>query len=246
MAIPSTNYIFDEANSLITTENQGTWADKSGVGWDDWKSWADNPVTPLTWVSQPIDLGEVAYFNLSWTILCQGTPTFTVYTSQTGAFAGEETATTVNVNDTDIEAFYGRYVLVFVSLAFVPAEGFPQISQFDFTSSGKPLELNQFDVDSSTLSGSADARTIVMPRTVSRVLSMQLTPHTGDYVADSYVADDYVIESAPGFPAIVSKTRSGPSVTFINTSGTKVDAVFDVKMNVLPEQFMDERNLTFR
>ena len=246
MAIPSTNYIFDEANSLITTENQGTWADKSGVTWDDWKNWADNPVTPMTWVSQPIDLGEIAHFNLSWTILCQGTPTFTVYTSTTGLFAGEETATTVNVNDTNIAAFYGRYVLVFVSLAFVPAEGFPQISQFNFEASAKPFEMNQFDVDSSTLAGSSEARQIVMPRTVSKVLSIQLTAHTGDYVADSYVADSYVAETAPGFPAIVSKTRTAPEVTFINTSGSKVDAVFDVKMNALPEQYMDERDLTFR
>lgn len=246
MAIPSTNYIFDEANSLITTANQGTWADKSGVTWDEWKNWADNPVTPMTWVSQPIDLGEVAYFNLSWKILCQGTPTFTVYTSQTGAFAGEETATTVNVNDTNIEAFYGRYVLVFVSLAFVPAEGFPQITQFEFESSGKPLELNQFDVASGGLAGSASARTIVMPRTVSRILSIHLTAHVSEYVESGYVVDSYIDSTAPGFPAIVNKTRSGPAVTFINTSGSKVDAVFDVKMNVLPEQYMDERNLTFR
>ena len=246
MAIPSTNYIFDDANSLITTENQGKWSDKSGETWDDWKNWADNPVTPMTWVSQPIDLGEVAYFNLNWTILCQGTPTFTVYTSQTGLFAGEETATTVNVNDTDVAAFYGRYVLVFVSLAYVPAEGFPQITQFDFEASAKPFEMNQFDVVSSGLSGSSSRRAIVMPRTVSKVLAIQLTAHTGEYVNESYVAASYIDDTAPGFPAIVSKTRTGPEVTFINSSGSKVDAVFDVKMNALPEQYMDERNLTFR
>lgn len=246
MAIPSTNYIFDETNSLITTENQGTWADKSGVAWDDWTSWADDPVTPLTWVSQPIDLGEAKYFNINWTITCAGVPTYTVFTSSTGAFAGEETSATVNVNDTNVEAFFGRFVLIFVSLAHSPAEGFPTITAFDFETTGKPLELNQFDLNSSTLTGSSSARAIVMPRTVSKVLSIQLTAHTSEYVEESYVASSYIDNTAPGFPAIVSKTRTGPTVTFISTTGAKVDAVFDVKMNVLPEQFMNERNLTFR
>lgn len=246
MAIPSVNYIFDEQNSLITTANQGTWADKSGESWDSWTAWADDPVTPMTWVSQPLDLGQIAYFNLKWNIVCAGTPTFTVYVSETGAFAGEETATTINVDDTNIEAFYGRYVLAFVSLAYDPTQGFPSITEFDQTASGESLQTVQYDVASGGLAGTADARTIVMPRTVSKVLALQLTPHAGSYVADNYVADSYISDAAPGFPAIVSKTRTGPQVTFVSTAGTKVDAVFDLIMTVLPEQYMDGQNLTAR
>jgi hypothetical protein len=175
-----------------------------------------------------------------------GIPTFTVYTSNTGAFAGEETSTTVNVNDTNVEAFYGRYVAIFVSVVYVPSEGIPQISTFDFTSSSNRLETIQYDVNSTTLSGDASARTIVMPRIVSKVLSIQLTPHAGSYVEDSYVADSYIDDTAPGFPAIVTKTRTGPQVTFVSPAGTKVDAVFDVTMNVLPEQYMNERNMAVR
>ena len=85
-----------------------------------------------------------------------------------------------------------------------------------------------------------------MPRTVSKVLALQLTPHAGSYVADNYVADSYISDAAPGFPAIVSKTRTGPQVTFVSTAGTKVDAVFDLIMTVLPEQYMDGQNLTAR
>ena len=246
MAIPATNYIFDQFNGLITTANQGTWADKSGATWDSWTAWADDPVTPMTWESDVLDLGQIAYFNLKWNIVCAGTPTFTVYVSQTGLFAGEETSTTVNVDDEDIEAFYGRYVVVFVSLAFDPTQGFPTITEFDQTASGESLQTLQYDVASNTLSGDASARTIVMPRTVSKVLALQLTSHTGNYVDESYVADSYVDEQAPGFPAIVSKTRTGPTVTFVSTSGTNVDAVFDLSMTVLPEQYMDGQNLTAR
>lgn len=246
MAIPSVNYIFDDANSIITTANQGTWADKSGLTWDSWTAWADDPVTPLTWVSQPVDLGQIAYFNLKWNITCVGIPTFTVYTSTTGVFGGEETATTINVDDANIEAFYGRYVLVFVSLEFDPSQGFPTITTFDQTADGESLQTVQYDVASNTLSGDASARTIVMPRTVSKVLALQLTSHAGSYVDDSYVVDSYIDDTAPGFPAIVSKTRTGPQVTFISTAGTKVDAVFDLIMTVLPEQYMDGQNLTAR
>ena len=246
MAIPSTNYIFDEPNSLITTANQGTWADKSGATWADWTQWADNPVTPMTWDSQVLDVGEIAYFNLSWTYAGQGVPTFTVYVSSTGLFAGEETSTTINVDDTDIAAFYGRYVVVFVSLAFDPAQGFPQITEFEQTASANPMQLLQYDIASNTLTGDVGARTVTMPRTVSKVLTMQITPHTGNYVDESYVADSYIDESATGFPAIVSKTRTGPQVAFVSTAGTKVDAVFDLTMTVLPEQYMDGQNLTAR
>ena len=246
MAIPATNYIFDQFNSLITTANQGTWADKSGATWDSWTAWADDPVTPMTWESDVLDLGSIAYFNLKWNITCAGTPTFTVYVSETGLFAGEETSTTINVDDEDIEAFYGRYVVVFVSLAFDPTQGFPTITEFDQTASGESLQTVQYDVASSGLSGTSDARAIVMPRTVSKVLALQITPHAGSYVADNYVADSYISDAAPGFPAIVSKTRTGPQVTFVSTAGTKVDAVFDLIMTVLPEQYMDGQNLTAR
>ena len=197
MAIPATNYIFDQLNSLITTANQGTWADKSGATWDSWTAWADNPVTPMTWESDVLDLGQIAYFNLNWKITCAGTPTFTVYVSSTGAFAGEETSTTINVDDTNIEAFYGRYVVAFVSLAYDPTQGFPTITTFDQTASGESLQTLQYDVASNGLTGDASARAIVMPRTVSKVLALQITAHAGSYVEDSYVADSYIDDTAP-------------------------------------------------
>ena len=246
MAIPATNSVFDQVQQVITTTNQSTWADLSSTSWADYTNWINDPVTPMTFVSQVTDLGSAIYFNLNWTITCVGIPTFTVYTSNTGAFAGEETSTTVNVNDTNVEAFYGRYVAIFVSVVYVPSEGIPQISTFDFTSSSNRLETIQYDVNSTTLSGDASARTIVMPRIVSKVLSIQLTPHAGSYVEDSYVADSYIDDRVPGFPGIVTKTRTGPQVTFVSPAGTKVDAVFDVTMNVLPEQYMNERNMAVR
>jgi hypothetical protein len=85
-----------------------------------------------------------------------------------------------------------------------------------------------------------------MPRTVSRVLGMNITAHTSSYVEDSYVASDYIQDAAPGFPSIVSKTRSAPEITFVSTSGSRVDAVFDITLTVLPEQYMDNNNMVLR
>jgi len=255
MAIPSFNGVFDTSLQKIQTTNGSTWADlgpgdSAGANtiqsWADWTNWTPAPVSPLTWVTETIDLGETAYFNLTWNITCVGTPTFTVYTSTTGAFAGEETSTTVNRDDTDIEAFYGQYVALYISVAQDAGGPPPEISAFDWVASGNRFDIIQFDINSADLLGSSNARQIAMPRTVSKVLQMNLTAHTSSYVEDSYVASDYIQDASPGFPSIVSKTRTAPEVTFVSTSGTRVDAIFDITMNVLPEQFMDGDNLTVR
>lgn len=255
MAIPSTNGVFDEVLQKVVTTNTSTWddlgpGDSAGQNliqsWADWTSWTPAPTTPLTWASDVIDLGATTYFNLTWTFACVGTPTFTVYTSTTGAFAGEETATTVNLGDTDVAAFYGRYVLVFFSVAEDPAAGVPEITDFTWTATSKPFPIQQYDINSADLNGSSSARQIAMPRTVSRVLGMNITAHTSSYVEDSYVASDYIQDASPGFPSIVSKTRSAPEITFVSTSGSRVDAVFDITLTVLPEQYMDNNNMVLR
>lgn len=255
MAIPSFNGVLDTATETIITTNATTWEDL-GAGdsagqntiqtWEDWTSWTPEPVTPLTWATLPIDFGSKQFFNITWNIVCEGVPTFTVYTSLTGAFAGEETATTVSVGDTDIEAFYGQYVILFISVAQQDGGGPPSILSFNWETNARALNITQYDVDSSTLNGATNAREIVMPRTVSKVLSINLTAQATEYVADSYVAIDYVDDTAPVFPNIVSKTRTAPQITFITTSGTKSDAIFDLAMTALPEQFMDGNNLSIR
>jgi hypothetical protein len=256
MAIITANGIFDEQNQRITSPHTGTWNDL-GVGddsaganlittWDEWTSWTFEPAATLNHLTEITDLGENAYFNVTWTGNIVGTPTFYVYTSTTGAFAGEETTTTVNVDDTDIEAFYGRYVMIGISVALDPAAGPSEIIAFDFTCSGNRFDIQQFDINSADLSGSSSARQIAMPRTVSKVLSVVMTAQADQYVESSYVASDYIEDGVPGFPITVTKTRTAPTVTFVNTSGNRVDATFDIRLTVLPEQYMDGANMLVR
>lgn len=254
MALPTTNGILDTVNSKIVAPSSLTWdelgaADSAGLtrfsSWDEWTNWTGVAETPLTWFSDIVDLTDTGAFNLTWNISCVGTPTFTVYTSNTGTFTGEETTTVVNVGDTNIAAFEGRYVGILISVAET-AEGIPEITSFDFTATGNRLDIQQFDIVSSDLTGSASARQINMPRNVSKVLGMNITAQASNYVEDSYVASDYIESSVPGFPVVVSKTRSAPEVTFVNTSGTRVDATFDIRITCLPEQYMDENNMAVR
>ena len=253
MALPTPTGLFDGLNEKIVGPNTGLWAD-IGAGdsagdndiqtWDDWKSWQTAP-SSFNWLTVPVDLGEAAWINLVWTIECVGTPSFTVYYSTTGDFAGEESTQSYTVDQTDIDAIYARFVIIEITMT-PTSEGLPEISTFEWSASGNRFEIIQYDVNSTTLNGSSSARQIAMPRTVSKVLQMQITTHASAYVEDDYVASGYIDDSAPGFPAIVSKTRTAPEITFISTAGSKVDAVFDVTMNVLPEQYMDGRNLRTR
>lgn len=255
MAIPSFNGVLDTNIDKIITTNSSTWADL-GAGdsagqntiqtWQDWTSWTPSPVTPLTWATSTIELESATYFNLTWQITCEGTPTFTVYTSTTGDFTGEETSTTVNVGDENIEAFYGQYVVIYISVAQQDGGKPPSISSINFTANARPVNITQYDVNSSELDGSVSARQIAMPRTVSKILSINATAHATEYVDEDYVASGYVDATTPVFPNVVSKTRSAPEITFITTSGSRSDAIFDLAMTALPEQYMDGNNMTIR
>jgi len=255
MALPDSNGIFDQANSKIIASSSLTWdqlgaADSAGATvystWDDWNSWVGTPTTPLTWLTDVVDLQETGSFNLTWEIECSGTPTFTIYTSNTGSFSGEETTTTINVGDTNIAAFTGRYCAIFISVAEEAASGIPEITTFEFEASGNRFDIQQFDINSVNLTGSASARQINMPRDVSKVLAMNITAQASNYMDADYVADNYIEDSPVTLPVIISKTRSAPEISFSNLSGTRTDAIFDIRLTCLPEQFMDGNNMAVR
>lgn len=257
MATPTSNGILNQEAGLVTSPNTGTWEDLGSgsnsagastfANWDEWTSWNFIPNATLTWVSETVDLGDNYDFNITWEWEGSGTPTFQVYCSQTGAYAGEETIKTIIPGQEDIEAFYGRFVFVFMSVAQDGPTGAPQITKFEWKATNAlQYEQKQFDVVSSNLTGSASARAISMPRAVSKVLSMLATAQSDNYVADDYVASSYIEAGVPGFPTLISKTRTGPEITFVNSAGTRVDATFDITLTVLPEQFMNGNNLSVR
>jgi len=251
MALPSFNGTLDELNSVITAPNTGTWADiGSGTDfetWDDWKNWSTTPGT-LTWLTDILDLGESAYFNLELTVEAVGTVSYSVYTSPTGAFAGEETITAISSTDTNISAFYGRFVAVLITVT--PAGGStPQITAVSTKASSERFSILKYDLDTTTLTGTTSGGfEIPVGRSISKVLSMRITPQQpGPYFEADYVADDYVQTNNPAYPAIASKSNTAPKVVFTTDGGAYTNSIFDIELQVLPEMYVNETgNLSIR
>jgi len=254
MAIPNPTGIFDINTSTIIAPNGLTWddigagdsaADNNLQSWDDWKSWVASP-SSFTWVTETIDLEKVVWSNLTWTIDCVGTPSYVVYYSTTGEFAGEESTLSIAVGDENIAAIYARYIAVQITITPVPSEGVASITSFEWNASSERLTLLDFDLNSANLGGSNTARELTPPKLNSKILAMRITPIASDYVEDSYVASGYIQATAAPYPYIVSKDRTTPTIAFLDNAGNNADSEFDIEYSVLPEQFMDGRNLRKR
>ena len=251
MALPTANGILDEINGVVTAPNSGTWADiGSGTDfetWDDWKNWSTTPAT-VTWLTDILDLGSAQYFNLELSVEATGTVSYSVYTSPTGAFTGEETVTAISSTATNISAFYGRFVTVLVTAA--PAGGStPQITAVSTRASSERFSILKYDLDTTTLTGTTSGGfEIPVGRSVSKVLSMRITPQQpGPYFEPDYVADDYVEATAPAYPAIASKSNTAPKVVFTTDGGAYTNSIFDIELQVLPEMYVNETgNLSIR
>jgi len=251
MALPSFNGLLDIENNVITAPNTGTWADiGSGTDfptWDDWKNWSTTP-SNLTWGTEVLDLTESVYFNLEVDIEATGSVSYTVYTSTTGAFAGEEVSTTINAGDTNISAFYGRFVTVLITVAAVGGQT-PVLQEVSLKASSERFSILKYDLDTTTLTGSLSGGFQIDPgRSVSKILSMRITPQQpGAYFEADYVADDYVATSNPAYPAIASKSNTAPKVVFTTDGGAYTNSIFDVELQCLPEMYVNETgNLAIR
>lgn len=231
----------DETQRVITN-NTGTWDDLTT--WDSWNGYVNQPNT-LNWLSEVVNLGSPEYFTLEITADCVGVVTYTVYTSTTGVFGGEETVTTVNEGDTDVAGFYGQYCIIGIT---VDGQGrVPAINSFDFTASTQRLTFVLNDINSTTLSGTDANRTLVLPQTVSNIANIQITPHiTDNYTVESYVADDYFETGGLLLGSIVSKDRSAPGIRLSDLSGNSTSGVFDAVVYALPQQYMNGQNLALR
>lgn len=246
MAILTENSILEtqpDGTQTLVSANTGTWADFSS--WDAWRSWASAPAT-LNHLTPIVDFGTSQTYTISAEATITGTATYYVYTSDTGAFAGEQTETTIAPGATDTPAFTSRYAMIGISVA-ESQSGIPSISAFNFVASTEAIRVELNDIVSSGLTGTVSSRTLSLPATVSAVLNMNLTTQSAEgYVDTDYVVTDYFEAGEAAIPLIVDKSRTGPAVRFINTSGTSIDTTFDAALVVLPQQYRNNDNLKVR
>ena len=247
MALPTTNGIYNPFTNVIEAPSTSAWSENTS--WENWTSWTGTPAAQLTWLTDTLDLGSSVYFNLTISTQAVGTISeYVVYVSTTGQFNGEETATTITPGDNNIEGFYGQYVVVKITVDYVPASGDPQITSINTNATSERLEIVLTDINSADLSGSLTAKELVLGRNVSKVVSMFIQPHQpGGYFAEDYVDTDYIETAPPVFGNISDKDRTSPKISFATYEGIYTNSVFDIKVAVLPEQYCDnEGNMLVR
>lgn len=236
-AVTITGFI-DEASNTILPNNTSTWADYAGTTWANWTAWTGTPADPLVWITEMLDLGSSQTFNLNIETLAQGTVSYTVFVSDTGAFTGEETETAIAPGDTGISSFTGQYVIVAVSVAAGAQP--PVIEDITITATNQSLALQFSDVDTSTLSGSVTARVLSSDREISGILNMQITPKA----VTAYDVDAYVTNT-PTSTTVIPKIIDKSLLTFslVGIDNQPRDAVVDIVVEALPLQSMSGNNL---
>ena len=244
MITPNGRYTVDNTGTVtIVAPNSGEWSDYTS--WEDWNSWLAEPEPTLRWLTPTVDLGRSTGFCINTDLVCSGTVTYYVYTSNTGAFAGEEIETVVEEGDTNITAFSGRFVIVGLEIDRVESEGIPTIFSFSWTSSSRSQTVYLNGVNSTDLSGKTQSRVLNIGRPTAGVLNIQLTPYITDpYVVDGYWADSYAILG--GLPSAGIRNKSASPEICFTLEGEFIDAIFDAQVLAFPEQFMSGRNISIR
>jgi hypothetical protein len=231
----------------IVIEPGGAWSDLPST-WEEWNNYNVGATTTLYWITEPAEMTANDYFNIETTIDTTGTTTYTIWTSGTGAFAGEETETVVNENDVDINAFYGQFAIIGIKVEQITANGPVQINSFSWKTTGRTLALYFNDYNSTDLNGSIGDRSIFPQRTFSVIKNVQITPKSAEgYVVDDYVDPDY-FEGSSGFIVanIKNKFFTHFSVGLYTSDGNPTEGTFDAVAQVLPEQYADGANLRAR
>lgn len=176
MPLPNTTAVYDSLTNAQVPRNQGTWANLSY--WSNWNNWINRPATTMTVVSSTQDRGVTGYFNLKTDADVTGNIAYSVYTSNTGAFAGEETVTHITPNTGNISAFFGKYYAVVANVS--EPSGAAQLRSLNVTSTNQRFDIQFNDVETSTLTPGPEnggSRVLPLPRVISAVTNMQVTAH---------------------------------------------------------------------
>ena len=248
---------YPTVNGILQTDSAGssTIVINPGGDWDDlpatWEEWLNYNIgggDTLYWITEPIVMERSDYFNIETDIDATGIVEYTVWTSTTGAFDGEETQTVIVENQEDIDGFNGKYVVLGIKVTEVAANGPVQINRFSWKTTGRTLALYFNDYNSTDLNGSIGNRTIFPQRTISVIKNIQITPKSAEgYVVDDYVEDDY-FEGSTGFIVanIKSKSFSSFTIGLYTSDGNPTEGTFDAVAQVLPEQYANGANLSAR
>jgi hypothetical protein len=231
----------DFDSNKVYPADTGQWS--TLTTWDGFTSWFVNPTYPIVWYVPMQDQGFITSYNMKIVTETQGTVTYTVYTSSTGLFAGEETAVTINPNDTNVAGFSGRYFTVAVSVS--RALGLTTLDSIIVTTTNAQITETLTNLDTSTLTGSITARVVPRVRNYGIINSITVDPRqVTSYNVDMYVSN--YATSTTVIPRVVSKDRTTPTIALLGIDGSNKDGTVDVTIAGLPEQYRSGNNLLTR
>lgn len=242
MALPANTGTLDIDQGVVIPDDTATWSTIPST-WADYQSWTASPVDPLIYVSDIQDLGAVRNFCLKILTEAQGEVSYDIYTSTTGAFAGEETLTSISHTATAVASFTTRWFAVAVKVS--NTAGINLLKGFEMVVSEQPINIDYNALDTSTLTGSSSNRTLTLSRTVSKIVDMQIQPHA----VTAYNLDVYVTNtptSTTVIPRIISKGTTTVNFALVGVDNQPRDATVDIKIVALPEQYMSGNNLLVR
>lgn len=185
MSLPVSTATIDQSTGFALPRNIGTWGNL--VAWDSWKSWNNQRANSMIVVGTVTDRGKSGYFNLRTTADVTGNIAYSVYTSNSGAFSGEETVSNITPNTSNIAAFYGRFYTVVANVT--DPSGAIELRSLNVTSVDSRFDLELDDLVLGNLSGNIDHKILPLSRPVSAITNIQVTPH---YETALYVDDDYL------------------------------------------------------
>lgn len=245
MAIPTQSGVYNEATNTIYAASNSTWSGLSSKTWDTWNAWAYSTQDTITWFAPRIEFGSVSKtFTLDIETESNATISYKVYTSQTGFF-DDYVETVIASGSTGVSSFTGRSCLIAVIATRIIE--MPMITSIKASANvdNSLIVLNFSQIDSSTLSGTNTNRTLPLGTTVSQVKDVKIMPNT----VTAYNLDVYVTNTPTStyvIPKVISRGTTSINFALVGVDNQPRDAVVDITVQALPEQYMDGNNLKTR
>lgn len=234
---------YDQKTQTIYPESDSTWEGLSTRTWAGWTEWAYSRSPLIIWPTPALFLGNnPATVNLEITCVSTGIVNYKVYTSDTGAFAGEEVLTDIAHTAGSVPAFKARFIQVVVYSNQV-LDSTVTITNIDVRAKTPvATELIINDIDSAGCEGTNLARVIPLPQPVGTIVDIKVTPReVPAYALDVYVTNTptstYVI------PKVISKSNTAPTFALVGIDNQPRDAVVDIIIKSLPNTYMSGNNL---
>lgn len=230
---PVDAFVIDPDSGFLFAPSTTTWQSLAGSTWNNLGNWV-NSTLPIRHTVDVFDLGTIQNFTLDIETTVSGTVKYYIYVSNTGEFTGEETETVIQEGDL-VNNFRGRFVVVQV---YTTAN---RLEEVTVSTNTETFEQHITDVDTSTLGGTVNERTLSLDNPVSGIVDINIVvQETTAYTQDVYVTD--YPSSEVLIPVIKSKSLT-PSFALYGLDNIARDGIIDIKITAMPQMKMQGGNL---